>query len=65
MHNTELLIFLTGSLSGLCLALWGFTIWHGRKMQEANDEFTSLRESIRRNAYSKGYEDAKNGGLKR
>jgi hypothetical protein len=59
------LLFTLGMLSGSCLSCFCFALYHGRKIQEARDEFTSLRFSIRQSAYSKGYEDAKQGGLKR
>ena len=59
------LIFLLGSLSGCGLTYFVSGLLHSRKFQEAHDEFLSLREAIRRNAYSAGYEDAKTGKLKR
>jgi len=62
---SEYIIFLLGSLSGGCLVAFVSAIIHTRKIQEAHDEFSSIRETIRRNAYARGYEDAKTGGLKR
>lgn len=60
----SLLIFILGSLSGCTLTCFCFSFFHSRKMQEARDEFSSLRETIRRRAYASGYETAKTGGLK-
>ena len=59
-----LAIFFLGSLSGCALACFIFAVYHSQKMQEARDEFSSLRETIRHRAYASGYETAKTGGLK-
>jgi hypothetical protein len=61
----ESLIFLVGSLCGGCLVGFFASIIHTRKVQELQDEIVSTRETIRRNAYARGYENAKTGGLKR
>lgn len=60
----ELLIFLLGSLSGCSFTFFFFITYHSRKVQEMHDEFLSVREEIRRNAYARGYEVAKTGGIK-
>ncbi len=60
-----LLFFLLGSLSGCALTFFCFALYHSRRGQELHDEFSSMREAIRRNAYSRGYETAKTGELKR
>lgn len=60
----ELLIFLLGSLSGCALACFCFAVYHSRRVHEMHDEFLSVREQIRRNAYARGYEVAKTGGVK-
>lgn len=62
---SEYIIFLLGALSGGCLVAFVSAIIHTRIMQEAHDKFCSIRETIRRYAYARGYEDAKKGGLKR
>lgn len=61
----ELLIFALGSLTGATVLGFFAAIFHTRKVEELHDEFTSLRETIRRRAYARGYEEAKTGGLKR
>ena len=64
MTTTELLIFLLGLLTGAAVTAFFAAVIHTRKVQQLHDEFTSTREVIRRNAYSKGYEDAKTGRIK-
>ena len=64
MTTAELLIFLFGSLTGAAVTAFFAAVIHTRKVQQLHDEFTSTREVIRRNAYSKGYEDAKTGKIK-
>ena len=61
----EYLIFILGSLFGSCFVGFVASILHTRKVQELHDEIVSTRETIRRNAYARGYQDAKTGGLKR
>jgi hypothetical protein len=59
MNSIDLLIFLCGSLFGcLTSALLGAYIYY-RKREELHDELTLTRETIRRNAYARGYEDAR------
>ena len=60
-----LAIFFLGSFAGGSAVAVFAAIINSRKFQEAHDEFLSMREAIRRNAYSSGYEDAKTGKLKR
>lgn len=62
---SEVLSFLLGSLFGSCLLGFFASVIHTRKVQELQDEIVSTRETIRRNAYARGYEAAKMGGLKR
>lgn len=62
---SPVLIFLLGSLFGGSVLSFFASIIHTRKVQELQDEIVSTRETIRRNAYARGYEDAKTGGLKR
>jgi len=64
MTTTELLIFLLGLLTGAAVTAFFAAVVHTRKVQQLQDELTSTRETIRRNAYSKGYEDAKTGKIK-
>ena len=64
MTTTELIILLLGSLTGAAVTAFFAAVIHTRKVQQLHDEFTSTREVIRRNAYSKGYEDAKTGRIK-
>lgn len=64
MTTTELLIFLLGSLTGASSLAFFAAVIHTRKVQQLHDELTSTRETIRRNAYSRGYEDAKTGKIK-
>ena len=61
----ELLIFGLGSLTGLLGSAFVFSVSFSRKAEEMHDELVSTRETIRRNAYARGYEAAKSGGLKR
>lgn len=62
---SPVLIFLLGSLCGGSVLAFFASVIHTRRLQEAHDEIVSTRETIRRNAYARGYEDAKKGGLKR
>ena len=62
---TSILIFLLGSLCGGSVVAFFAAIIHTRKCEELTDEIVSTRETIRRNAYARGYEAAKTGGLKR
>jgi len=62
---SEHLIFLLGSLCGGSLVAFFAAIIHTRKCEELTDEIVSTRETIRRYAYARGYEDARKGGLKR
>ena len=64
MTTAELLIIHLGSLTGAAVTAFFAAVIHTRKVQQLHDEFTSTREVIRRNAYSKGYEDAKTGRIK-
>ena len=64
MTTTELIILLLGSLTGAVVTAFFAAVIHTRKVQQLHDELTSTRETIRRNAYSKGYEDAKTGKIK-
>lgn len=61
----ELVIFALGSLTGATILGCFAAVFHTRKVEEMHDELVSTRETIRRNAYSRGYEAAKMGGLKR
>lgn len=61
----ELLIFALGSLAGSALASFCWAVFHTQKTTELADELVSTRETIRRNAYARGYEAAKTGQLKR
>jgi hypothetical protein len=61
----EAILLLLGSMSGCTLSAFLFAVFHSRKVVEMTDTFMSVRETIRRNAYSKGYEDAKTGEVKR
>ena len=58
-------IFLLGSLFGCSVTAFFAAVIHTRKVQELQDENVSTRETIRRYAYARGYEEAKTGGLKR
>jgi hypothetical protein len=62
---SPVLIFLLGSLCGGSVLAFFASVVMARRTQEAHDEIVSTRETIRRNAYARGYEDAKTGGLKR
>lgn len=62
---SEILSFLLGSLFGAAVTAFFAAVIHTRKVQELQDEIVSTRETIRRNAYARGYEAAKMGGLKR
>ncbi len=62
---SPVLIFLLGSLCGGSALAFFASVVLARRTQEAHDEIVSTRETIRRNAYARGYEDAKTGGLKR
>jgi hypothetical protein len=62
---SPVLIFLLGSLCGGSVLAFFASVVLARRTQEAHDEIVSTRETIRRNAYARGYEDAKTGGLKR
>jgi hypothetical protein len=62
---SPVLIFLLGSLCGGSVLAYFASVVLARRTQEAHDEIVSTRETIRRNAYAKGWEDAKTGGLKR
>lgn len=64
MTTAELLIFLFGLLTGAAVTAFFAAVIHTRKVQQLHDEFTSTRETIRRSAYSRGYEDAKTGKIK-
>lgn len=62
---SETLIFLLGSLCGGSLVAYFASIIHSNKVQGLQDEIVSTCETIGRNAYARGYEAAKMGGLKR
>jgi hypothetical protein len=62
---SPVLIFFLGSLFGGSVLSFFASVVLARRTQEAHDEIVSTRETIRRNAYAKGWEDAKTGGLKR
>ena len=58
-------IFLLGSLFGCAVATLCIGSIHIQRVRSLRDEFISTRETIRRYAYARGYEEAKTGGIKR
>lgn len=65
MNTVYLLVFLCGSLSGFLATAFFCVVALNRKEEEMHDEIVSTRETIRRNAYARGYEAAKRGEVKR
>lgn len=65
MSTSELLIFIFGSLIGASGMGFCTAALHVRRVQSLCDEFASLRETIRRHAYARGYEAARTGEVKR
>jgi hypothetical protein len=59
-----LLLFTLGSLLGSAVTLCCFALYCRRKVTELNDTHASMREAISRNAYARGYETARAGGIK-
>jgi len=64
MKNYEVITFILGSLFGTSATTFFAALIYQRRTAELRDEFTAMRETIRRNAYSKGYADAKTGKVK-
>lgn len=58
------LLFILGSLVGSVLTFLIVSLWVAR-LNYRIDELVAIRETIRRNAYARGFEDAKSGNLKR
>lgn len=59
------IIFLLGSLFGCAVATLCIGSIHIQRVRRLRDEFICARETIRRYAYARGYEEAKAGGIKR
>ena len=51
------LFFLIGALCGIGLTGYVAVILHLRKVAEITREFTAQRETIRRHAFARGYEE--------
>jgi hypothetical protein len=62
---SPVLIFLLGSLCGGSVLAFFASVVLARRTQEAHDEIVSTRETIRRNAYARGWEAGRSGDVKR